>query len=112
MTIKVPTQEVELERLKRLQSANVIRSKRARLKEHIAEGRIPLSEVLLADKCHLRTMKLCDLLLAVPRLGPAKVNAALNRNRIGPSVTLENFSHQRRLALLEWLRANHRSVRV
>jgi hypothetical protein len=93
-----------------LEVANVVRSKRAHLKEHIAAGGISVSEVLLADKVHLRTMKVADLLQAVPGLGASKVGRALRALQISPSATLEKLPHRRREELLEWLRARHRTV--
>lgn len=95
-----------------LATANIVRSKRARLKEHIAAGGIPLSEVLLANKVHLRTMKVADLLLAVPGLGAAKVGRACRALRIGPSLTLENLPHHRREELLAYLSRHHRTVNL
>jgi len=95
-----------------LEIANVVRSKRARLKEHIAAGGIPLSEVLLADKVHLRTMKVADLLQAVPGLGVTKVSRALRALQISPSATLEKLPRGRREELLEWLRSHYRTVNL
>lgn len=95
-----------------LERANVVRSRRARLKEHISAGDLRVSEVLLADKVHLRTMKVADLMLAVPNLGPAKVNSAFRALRISPSVTLENFAHSRRLELLDYLHRRYGTVKL
>lgn len=99
-------------RMENLRTANVVRSKRARLKEHIAAGDLRVSEVLMADKVHFHTMKLADLLLATPGLGPAKLNRAFRVLQIGPSVTLENFPHHRRRELLDWLARHHRQVKL
>jgi len=99
-------------RMENLGKANVVRSKRARLKEHISTGNLSVSEVLMADKVHLHTMKLVDLLLAVRGLGPAKINRAFRVLQISPSVTLENFPHHRRQELLDWLARNHRQVKL
>jgi len=104
-----PSREHLLENLK---TANVVRSRRARLKEHIAAGGIPISEVLLADKVHLRTMKVADLLLAVPGLGTVKVGRACRALRINPSLTLEKLPHRRREELLAWLRQHYGTVEL
>ena len=96
--------------MERLREANVVRSKRARIKQLMAEGRITLSDVLLVDKCHLRTMKIRDLLLAVPGLGPVKVRRVQRVHQIADFLTLESFSMNRRRELLGWLREHYRSV--
>ena len=90
-----------------LEKANEVRSRRGRLKLLIAEGRVPVSEVLLRDKRHLRTMKVSDLLKATPGLGEVKVNRALRRLHIAPNATLANLSKENRAELIGWLRAHH-----
>jgi len=98
--------------MQNLKRANLVRSHRADLKEHITSGGLRVSEVLLADKVHLRTMKVADLLMAVPGLGAVKINRAFRALQISPTATLERLPHGRREELVEWLRAHHRAVKL
>lgn len=103
---------LEENRAANLEKANEVRRDRAKLKRLIAEGRIRLSEVLLVDKQHLYTMRLKDLLLVVPHLGPVKVTYAMRRLRISEHITLENLSMHRREELLDWIAREHPAVRL
>ena len=94
-----------------LELANEIRSRRRKLKLLIAEGRVPVSEILLRDKRHLRTMKVAEILKATPGLGEVKVDRALRRLHIPPHTTLATLSFERRAALVDWLREHH-GVRI
>ncbi|HET7455418.1 MAG TPA: hypothetical protein VFJ76_07855 [Solirubrobacterales bacterium] len=90
-----------------LEKANEVRSRRGRLKLLIAEGRIPVSEVLVREKQFLRNMKVHDLLLATPGLGKVKVDRAFRSLRIPHNTTLAGLSVERKEQLLDWLKEHH-----
>lgn len=95
-----------------LEIANEVRSRRSRLKAELAAGEVTLAQPLLLEQDWTRTMKVSDLLKAVPGLGPVKVRRALNANRIGFAATLGGLTASRRDDLLEWLVVNHPSIDV
>lgn len=103
---------LEAERLANLRKGDVIRCRRARLKEAMREGGPSLAEVLMADKQWMARMQVRHVLMAVPGLGAQKVRRALTANRIGWYLTLENFPMKRRMELLCWLRANYPSIPI
>ena len=95
-----------------LARAHEVRSKRGRIKQLLKERRLTLSQVLAADKVDLHTMKLTDLMRAVPGLREARMAKALRMTRIPPTVTLEGLSYEQRVLLIRWLRKNFPGVRV
>lgn len=100
------------QRLSALNRANRIRTRRAQLKTELLSGRVKLADVLLAEEDWMYTMKVRDLLLAVPKLGTAKVTRALRATHISPTVALNRTDRRRREALLDWLAVNHPSVEL
>ena len=65
-----------------LRRANAIRRQRAQLKQDLKAGRRTIDDVLSDPPAFVQTAKVADLLLAVPRYGPVKVNKLLARCRI------------------------------
>ena len=100
----------EAQRQAALEIANEVRSRRSRLKAAMAEGRVRLAEPLLSDDAWLRTIKVRDLLLATPGIGPQKVTRALNTCWVSPTVPLGKTSQKTRLILLAHLAQMHPSV--
>jgi hypothetical protein len=90
------------QRMKALETANVVRSHRARLKVQIAEGRIEWPELLADPMCD--TMKLWDVLICLPKLGRVKVNRAFAHCRVSPSKTLAGLTDRQLAQLVEYLR--------
>jgi hypothetical protein len=97
-------------RLDHLRRGNEIRNHRARLKRRMAGGEITVAEILRSDDRMLDTMRLADLLKAVPGMREVKVNRALDVNRLGRNVPLSVLSPTRREELLDWIEAHHPRV--
>ena len=83
-----------------LAKANEVRSARADLKRDIAAGEIDLVRVLSDPPVCAQTAMVRDLLLAVHKIGPARVNRALARCRIADSKTVGGLSERQRDALI------------
>lgn len=98
------SEETVSQRLRALGLANAVRSERARLKRRLAEGTLELSSVITDPPPCARTARVYELLLALPKVGPAKANRWLSRCRIAPSKTLAGLTDRQRRELLELLR--------
>lgn len=96
------------QRLQALERANEVRAWRAGLKEQIKAERVDPVAVLLADPLdeRLASMRIFDLLLAVPKLGRVKVDRALKRLGISPSKTVAGLSRRQRGEIVLLLRAH------
>lgn len=98
-----PTRSFD-QRMQALQRANDIRSQRAALKRDLKAGRARF-EVLLEDPPeYLKTAKVFDILLAVPKYGRVKTNRILKHCRISPSKTIGGLSERQRIELVSQLR--------
>lgn len=100
------------QRMANLTKANEVRFARAELKVELAAGARTLAEVLRADEDFIQTMKLADLLRAVPAFGKTKAQRALAACWISPSATVRALPPQRREQLLAWIAANYQRVRI
>lgn len=98
----IPDRSLE-QRMSALESANVIRSKRARFKRDLKAGHKKAHDYLLEPPQWLETMKIIDLLLAVPKYGRVKANKMLQVSRISPSKTIGGMSHRQRLEIVSLL---------
>jgi hypothetical protein len=92
------------QRLRALRQANEIRSSRAALKKQLASGRVRIEDVLAQPPDWARTAKVNALLLALPKIGPARAARLLCRCRIAPSKTVGGLSQRQRGELIELLR--------
>jgi hypothetical protein len=88
------------QRLRALRNANEIRSGRARLKKELAAGRVRIEEVLARPPDCVQTAKVYDLLLALPRVGPARATRTLSCCRIAPSKTVGGLTERQRGELI------------
>jgi hypothetical protein len=86
--------------MRALRHANEIRIGRARLKRELASGRVRIDEVIDRPPEVAKTAKVYDLLLALPRVGPAKASRSLSQCRIAPSKTVGGLSERQRLELI------------
>lgn len=93
-----------LQRLDALDRANDVRTRRSRIKRDLKAGRESIHELLLHPPECIETMKVWDLLLAVPKYGRVKVNEALTQVRISPSKTVCGMSPRQRDELVRLLR--------
>lgn len=91
------------QRLAALEEANRIRSYRAELKRRLRGGNVGAAAALEDPDCD--TMKVVDLLLALPTVGRVKANRALTRMRISPSKTIGGLSDRQRVELVAQLPA-------
>jgi hypothetical protein len=87
-----------------LDRANEIRTKRAVLKRDLKAGRVTVYALLMDPPAVIDTMKLGDLLLAVPKLGRVKVNKVLAVCRISPSKTIGGLTQRQRDEVVALLR--------
>jgi hypothetical protein len=108
-TTTLPARSLQ-QRERALKTANVIRMSRAREKQQIrtldregAEARV--AAILRDTPAPLATMKLLDLLLAVPKVGRVKANRILVRLRISPSKSLHGLTDRQRDELIRELGA-------
>jgi hypothetical protein len=62
------------------------------LKRDLKAGRGAIEEVLSGPPVFVQSAKVADLLLALPKYGPVKVNKLLSRCRIAPSETIGGLS--------------------
>lgn len=102
MTIEAPSRTLQ-QRLAALERANDTRSRRAQLKRDIKAGRQEATALLANPPAWILTMKVWDLLLAVPKYGRVKVNKKLSVVRISPSKTLGGMSERQRGELVALL---------
>lgn len=98
-TFATPERSLQ-QRMDALQEANRIRSYRAVVKREIKAGRRSIIDELVEVHELMATMKVLDLLLAVPKVGRVKAMKVLNRERISPSKTVGGLSERQRLALV------------
>jgi hypothetical protein len=70
------------QRLEALKRANQIRSDRAKLKQDLTAGRARIADVLQNPPACVRTAKVNELLLVLPKFGRVRVSKALTQARI------------------------------
>lgn len=99
----VPTRSLE-QRLTALRNGNRIRSARAQAKRDLKAGSTVFEDYL--EHPDFDTMKVYDLLLAVPRIGTVKAGVLLRRIAIAPSKTIGGMSRRQRSELIFALRAH------
>jgi hypothetical protein len=98
-----PPDRTITQRTTALQLANAVRCARAVLKRDLKAGRVRVVDVLLEPPEYAATMKVYDLLLAVPKFGRVKVSKALGRATISPSKTLGGMTVRQRAELVSLL---------
>lgn len=92
------------QRLTALNKADEIRIYRARLKRDLKANRVSIIDVLMDPPDKIETMKLFDLMLAVPKYGRVKVNKILRDCRISPAKPIGELSDRQRLETVSHLR--------
>lgn len=102
-TAMTPERSLE-QRRDALQNANVIRTYRANLKRDLKAQRVRIVDLLVDPPEELETMKIFDLLLAVPKYGRVKADKLLRTCRMSPSKTVGGMSDRQRAELLAMLR--------
>lgn len=102
--VRVPVSGVPERSLRQRREAlargNAVRSYRAELKVRMKAGEVSPLDVLRDVMPEVETMRVYDLLVAVPKCGRVKVNKLLGRARIAPSKTVGGLSPRQRLELM------------
>ena len=73
-----------------------MRRQRAQLKRDLKAGGCAVEEVLCDPPAFMQTAKVADLLLALPKYGPVKVNKLLGRCQIAPTKTIGGLTGRQR----------------
>ncbi len=89
-----------------LQTANAIRTKRARLKMDLKAGRAGIDMLILHPPEWLLTAQVSEMLMAVPRYGRVKVKYLLAHAMIAPSKTFGGLSDQQRMDIVRLVRSD------
>ena len=93
------------QRLRALEQANEVRSARAALKKELASGRIELGQILVDPPLCVRTARVRDVLLVLPRIGSVRAARILAHCGIAHSKTLGGLSERQRGELINFFRA-------
>jgi hypothetical protein len=99
----IPTRSLD-QRMRALAGANEIRFYRARLKCDLATGAVSAIDTLLAPTPQINTMKVEELLKAIPAIGPIKAATMLRAARASHSKTVGGLSDRQRRELVALLR--------
>lgn len=89
-----------VQRLEALAKANDVRSGRKMLKRDLVAGRASVERLLLDPPAYIETMRVFDLLLALPKWGRVKVSKTLSVAHISPSKTVGGLSARQRAELV------------
>jgi hypothetical protein len=92
------------QRLRALRLANEIRSARAQLKKDLASGKIELPQILAQPPEYVRTARVRDVLLALPKIGSVKASRILADYGIAPTKTLGGLTERQRTELINRFR--------
>ena len=92
------------QRLKALAKANDVRIARARLKQDLSGGRARIDQILAQPPECAQTAKVSELLLALPKFGPARVARLLSHCRISAAKTVAGLSERQRTELIAHFR--------
>ena len=88
------------QRLRALAQANEVRTARAKLKKELASGKIELVQILADPPACVRTARIRDVLLVVPKIGSVRAGRILAHCRIAHSKTLGGLTDRQRGELL------------
>jgi len=103
MTVITPPRSL-VQRMRALEIANEIRTRRAQLKVDIKAGRVNAANYIESPPAWLETMKVADVLRAQAKWGRVKVHKALHVCAIAPSKTVGGLSPRQRDELVAWIR--------
>ena len=92
------------QRLRALEQANEVRTARAELKRELAAGKIELVEILADLPPCVRTARVRDLLVALPRIGSVRAGRILGHCGIAHSKTLGGLTDRQRGELINLFR--------
>ena len=92
------------QRLRALEQANEVRTARAKLKKELASGEIELGQILADPPACVRTARIRDVLLVVPKIGSVRAGRILAQCRIAHSKTLGGLTDRQRGELINLFR--------
>jgi hypothetical protein len=92
------------QRLRALERANEVRTARAELKKELASGKIELVQILADPPPCVRTARVGDVLLVLPKIGSVKAARILAHCGIAHSKTLAGLSERQRGELINFFR--------
>jgi hypothetical protein len=92
------------QRLRALAQANEVRTARAKLKRELASGKIELVQILADPPACVRTARIRDVLLVVPKIGSVRAGRILAQCRIAHSKTLGGLTDRQRGELINLFR--------
>jgi hypothetical protein len=92
------------QRMRALEKANDIRTRRAKLKRDMKAGKAKVETLLLDPPDYVLSAKAFDVIIAVPKYGRVKANRILSQCRISPSKTIGGLSERQRGELVAQLR--------
>lgn len=93
-----------VQRQKALKKANTTRAFRSNLKQDVKQRKVTAYEYILKPPEFIETMKVIELLLAIPKLGRVKAQRLLTICQISPSARLSKLSTRQRMELVSLLR--------
>lgn len=102
MTTTTPHRSLE-QKLDALDQANRVRTARAHLKRCLRTNPQDAHHVIANPTTDFRSMRLIDLLLAMPKLGEYRVTRFLTAEHISPLKTLAGLSDRQRTATLRFV---------
>lgn len=91
------------QRMSALERANHIRSFRAQLKRDLKAGRKRAADLIAQPPAEVETMRIVEVLLALPKCGRVKATKTLNTVRASPSKTVGGLSTRQRAELVALL---------
>jgi len=89
------------QRLHALQRANEVRSARAKLKKELAAGTIELAQILADPPASVRTARVRDVLVVLPKIGSVKAGRILAQCGIAHAKTLGGLTDRQRDELIK-----------
>ena len=92
------------QRLRALAQANEVRTARAKLKKELASGKVELVQILADPPACVRTARIRDVLLVVPKIGSVRAGRILAQCRIAHSKTLGGLTDRQRGELINLFR--------
>ena len=92
------------QRLRALEQANEVRTARAKLKKELASGKLELVQILADPPACVRTARIRDVLLVVPKIGSVRAGRILAQCRIAHSKTLGGLTDRQRGELINLFR--------
>jgi hypothetical protein len=95
MSTAAPERTV-VQRMEALGRANEIRTKRATWKLNVKHGQVDPLGVLLEPPPEFMSMKIVDVLLAMPKVGRTKANVFLRQVGVSPTRTLAGLTVRQR----------------